>query len=242
MRKPLLKLPRLHVLFSSVDSASKYCGLLSEKTYSQLKTEDPLTTLKIITMSQTPTSLPSLGYPKAFNPEYFRSAQKNLLKQLKDKSPNVDIFQVLQEDIQRSSSLIILVKTFLNFPESAANPSLLAFLVEFALMLDQISQLLFDKQQLTEELKERRGLRQHHFDEYVTIKLEALSFNLHPHEENGMIQVKAFEAIEHHERAVTLRKLIESFVLEEEFVDLKLEICESLYEKLKANLRIWVDS
>jgi len=53
-----------------------------------------------------------------------------------------------------------------------------------------------------------------------------------------MIRSKAFEAIEHHERVVTVGKLIDSFVLEEEFVDLKLEICKSLYEKLKANLRI----
>ncbi|KEH17012.1 hypothetical protein MTR_0054s0270, partial [Medicago truncatula] len=48
---------------------------------------------------------------------------------------------------------------------------------------------------------------------------------------------KASEAIEHHERLVTLGKLIESLVMEEEFLDLKPKICESLYEKLKANLR-----
>jgi len=49
---------------------------------------------------------------------------------------------------------------------------------------------------------------------------------------------KAFEAIEHHERVVTLGTLIESLTLEEKFMDLKLEIFESLYEKLKANLHI----
>lgn len=179
-----------------------------------------------------------MGYPKAFNPDYFCSAQENLLKQLKDKILDVDIFQVFLEDIQRSSSLIILVKTLLNSPESTTNSSLLAFLVEFAPLLEQISQLLFDKHHLYEELKERRGLQQHHFDEYVTIKLEALSFALHSHEENSMIRSKASEAIEHHERFVTLGKLIDSLFLEEEFVDLKLEICESLYENPKPNLRI----
>jgi hypothetical protein len=118
-----------------MDCASKYCDLLSDKTYSQWKTEDPITALRIITMTQTPTSLPSLGYPKAFNPNYFHSAQDNLLKQLKDKILDVDLFQVLQEDTQHSSSLIILVKTLLNSLESAANASLLAFLVEFAPLL-----------------------------------------------------------------------------------------------------------
>ena len=86
--------------------------------------------------------------------------------------------------------------------------------------------------------KSKGGLRQYHFDENVTIKLKAWSFALHSHKENSMIRSKAFEAIEHHERVVTVGKLIDSFVLEEEFVDLKLEICKSLYEKLKANLRI----
>jgi hypothetical protein len=75
---------------------------------------------------------------------------------------------VLQEDTQHSSSLIILVKTLLNSLESAANASLLAFLVEFTPILKQISQLLFDKKHLAEELKEQRELRQHHFDVYIT--------------------------------------------------------------------------
>jgi len=113
-----------------------------------------------------------------FNPTYFHTAQENLLKQLKDKILNVDLFQVLQEDIHRSSSLIILVKTLLNSLESAANTSLLVFLVECVPLLEQISQLFFDKQHLVEELKERWRLRQHHFDEYITTKLESLSFDL----------------------------------------------------------------
>jgi hypothetical protein len=197
-----------------MDSASSYCSLLSDRTYSQLKAEDPLTALKFITMSQAPTFIPSLCYPKVFNPDYFHSAQENLLTQLKDKILNIDRFQVLQEDIHCSSPLIILVKTLLNSLEYVANVSLLVFLVEFFPLMEQISQLLFDKQNLAEELKERRGLRQHHFDEYITTKLEAFSFNLQIHEGSGTIRSKASEAIEHHERVVTLGKLIDSLVLE----------------------------
>jgi len=194
--------------------------------------------LKFIAMSQTHSFFPSLGYPKKFNLNYFHSAQEDLIRQLRDKILNVDLFQMLRKNIDHSSSLIILVKTLNNSQESAANASLLVFLVEFVPLLEQISQLLLDKRHLVEELKERRGLQQHNFDEYVTLKLESLSFNLQVHEANGMMRSKAYKAIEHQERVVTLGKLIESLVLEEEFVDLKLDICESLYEKLKANLSI----
>jgi len=61
-----------------------------------LKNEDPLTVLEFIVMSQTPTSLPSLGDPKKFNPNYVHSAHENLLKQLKYKILNVELFQMLR--------------------------------------------------------------------------------------------------------------------------------------------------
>jgi hypothetical protein len=89
-----------------MDSASKYCGLLSDKTYSQLKTEDPLTALNIVTKS-------------------------------KGVSANIILTCILP-------------------------------------------------------------------------KIEALSFKLQPHEEGGVIQSKASEAIEYHERVITLRAANES--------------------------------
>jgi len=125
--------------------ASNFCNLLSDKSYSKLKTEDPLTLLKFIAMTQTPSSFPSLGYPKKFNLNYFHSTQEDLIKQLRDKILNVDLFQMLRKNIKYSSSLIILVKTLINSQESTANASLLVFLVEFVPLLEQISQLLLDK-------------------------------------------------------------------------------------------------
>jgi len=187
--------------------ASKFCNLLSDKSYSKLKIEDPLTVVKFIPMSQTPSSFPSLGYPKKFNPNYFHNIQ-GLICQLKDKILNVDLFQMLRENVDHGSSMTILVKTLINSQESATNASLIVFLVEFVPLLEPIWQLLFDKEHLAEELKERRELRQYHFDAYITVKLETLSFKFQSQEADGMMQSKADAAIEHHERVVTLEKLI----------------------------------
>jgi len=52
------------------------------------------------------------------------------------------------------------------------------------------------------------------------------------------VRSKALRAIEHDEVAIKLGHEVTCSTLEKEFVEMKLEICESIYEKLKANLKL----
>lgn len=60
----------------------------------------------------------------------------------------VDLVHVLQEDSNIGLDLTVLVKTLSNSQEFATNASLLTFLVEFAPLLEQKTQLLYNNQQL----------------------------------------------------------------------------------------------
>jgi len=67
---------------------------------------------------------------------------------------------------------------------------------------------------------------------------EVLSLNYFDKTSNGAVWSKALKAIEHYEMAVKLGHDVTCLNLEKEFVETKLEICESIYEKLKANLKL----
>jgi len=54
---------------------------MSNEEFLKLKVKDPRTTLKLLIESKSPSSFPSPGYPKKFNPNYFESAHQGLLKQ-----------------------------------------------------------------------------------------------------------------------------------------------------------------
>jgi len=62
-------------------SSSNLCIFMSNEEFLKLKVKDPLTTLKLLIESKSPSSFPSPGYPKKFNPNYFESAHQGLLKQ-----------------------------------------------------------------------------------------------------------------------------------------------------------------
>ena len=55
------------------------CIFISNEEFSKLKVRDPLTTLRLIIESNTPSSFLSPGIPKDLNPHYFESAQEGLL-------------------------------------------------------------------------------------------------------------------------------------------------------------------
>jgi hypothetical protein len=211
---------------------------MSNEDLLKLKAKDPFMALRLIIESNIPSSFPSPGYPKEFNPHYFESAHDGLVQQLQEKILNVDLFHVLEKDSNHGLGLIALVKNLSNSQESTTNASLLVFLVEFAPLLEQITQLLYDKQQLTQKIVEHRNLRLHHLERYDSVARETLSINTSGKESNEVVQSKALKAIEHYELAIKLGQDVTCSTLEKEFVEVKLEICESIYEKLKANLKL----
>lgn len=71
---------------------------------------------------------------------------------------------------------------------------------------------------------------------------EALSLNSSDKRSSGAVRLKALRAIEHYEVAVQLGHKVMCSTLEKEFVEMKVEICESIYVKLKANLKLYVYS
>jgi hypothetical protein len=111
----------------------------------QLKAKDPLMALRLIIESNAPSSFPSSSYPKEFNPHYFPSAHDGFLQQLQVKFLTVDLFHVLEKDSNHGSEVVALVKALSNSQESTTHASLLVLLVEFASLLGQITQLLYDK-------------------------------------------------------------------------------------------------
>jgi hypothetical protein len=157
---------------------------MSNEEFLKLKAKDPLTGLKLVIKSNKSSSFPSPGYPKEFNPHYFESPHDGLLQQLREKVLNVDLFQVLQENSNIGLELTALVKTLSNSQESATNASLLAFLVEFAPLLEQITQLLYNKQQLAQRIMECNNLRQHHLEGYDSAMYVALSLDRQVKESN----------------------------------------------------------
>jgi len=215
-----------------------FCIFMSNEDFLKLKAKDPFMALRLVIESNIPSSFPSPGYPKEFNPHYFESAHDSLIQQLQEKILNVDLFHVLEKDSNHGLGLIALVKNLSNSRESTTNASLLAFLVEFAPLLEQITQLLYDKQQLTQKIEEHRNLRLHHLERYDSVARETLSLNTSGKESKEVVQSKALKAIEHYELAIKLGQDVTCFTLEKEFVEVKLEICESIYEKLKANLKL----
>jgi len=219
-------------------STPNLCIFLSNEEFFKLKARDPLVALRLVIESNTLSSFPSLGYPKEFNPHYFESAHDDLLQQLQEKILNVDLFHVQEKDSNHGSDLIALVKTLSISQESTTNASLLVFLVEFAPLLGHITQLLYDKQQLTQKIVEHRNLRLHHLERYNSVAREVLSLDTSDKESNGVARSKALKAIEHYEVAIKLGQDAACSTLEKEFVEVKLEICESIYEKLKANLKL----
>jgi len=157
---------------------------------------------------------------------------------LQQKILNVDQFHVLEKDSNHDPGLIALVKTLSNSQESTTNASILVFLVEFAPLLGQITQLLYDKQQLTQKIVEHCNLRLHHLERYDSVGRETLSLDTSGKELDKVVQSKALKAIEHYEVTIKLEQDVTCSTLEKEFVEVKLEICESIYEKLKANHRL----
>jgi len=209
---------------------------MSNEEFLKLKAKDPLTALKLIIESKKPSSFPSPGYPKEFNPYYFESAHEGLLQQLRENILNVDLFHVLQEDSNIGLDLTVLVKTLGNSQESATNVSRLTFLVEFAPLLEQKTQLLYNNQQLSQRMMECHNLRLHHLEGYDSATYEALSLDKQVKESDEVVRSKALKAIEHHVVAVKLGQGLVCLTHEKEFMEMKLEICESIYERLKANL------
>jgi len=135
-------------------SAPPLCIFMSDEKFLELKAKDSHLALRLIIESNVPSSFPSPGYPKNFDPHYFEGAHDGLLQQLQANFLNVDLFHVLEKDFIHGSDLVALVKTLRNSQESATNFSLLVFLVELELapFLGQILQLLYDKQQLTQRI------------------------------------------------------------------------------------------
>jgi len=150
----------------------------------------------------------------------------------------INLFHMLQKDYNIGLDLIDLVNALSNSQESSTNASLLTFLVEFPPLLGQITQLLYNKQQLTQRIMACGNLRLHHLEEYDSAMHKALSLDIQVKETNEMAQSIALKVIEHHEVAVKLGQNVACSTQEKEFVEVKLEICESIYERLKANLQL----
>jgi hypothetical protein len=87
---------------------------MSNEDFLKLKAKDPFMALRLIIESNIPSSFPSPGYPKEFNPHYFESAHDGLVQQLQEKILNVDLFHVLEKDSNHGLGLIALVKNLSN--------------------------------------------------------------------------------------------------------------------------------
>lgn len=79
----------------------------------ELKAKDHPMALRLIIEINIPSSFPSSGYPKEFNP-HFESAHDGLLQQLQETVLNVDLFNVLEKDSNHGLDLIALDKTVSN--------------------------------------------------------------------------------------------------------------------------------
>ena len=140
---------------------------------------------------------------------------------------NVDLFHMLEKYSSHSSYLVALVKTLSNSHESTTNFCFLVFLVEFVPLLGQILQFLYNKQQLTQRAAVRHHLRLNHFDEWNFIAQYVLSLNYWSKASSRALCSKALKAIEHYEVAVKLGHELTCLDLEKEFLETKLEICET---------------
>lgn len=82
------------------------------------------------------------------------------------------------------------------------------------------------------------NLRLHHLDGYDSATYEALYLDRQVKESNEVVRSKALEAIEHHEVEVKLGQDVACLTQEKQFIEVKLEICESIYERLKTSLQL----
>jgi len=110
---------------------------LSQEEFVELKAKDPLSGLNLVVTSKSYSFNQPHDTSTSIRVEFLVNTHVELLQKFQENVLNVDLFQTIRHDTGAYYEMKGLLEILINYPESAANRSLISFLVKFEPLLDK---------------------------------------------------------------------------------------------------------